>query len=71
MNLQCPYEGCYRTFAKQQALSQHIRNRHTIIENEINVNDDDADFFQDEKFFEDLDLLKVDFVFNQPQCLLI
>ena len=61
MSLQCPYEGCYRTFAKQQVLSQHIRNQHIITECEINTSENDADFFQDEKLFEDLDFFKVSF----------
>ena len=58
MSFQCPYEGCYRTFAKQQALSQHIRNRHVITEYEMSVNENNTDLFQDEKLFEDLDFLK-------------
>ena len=61
MSLQCPYEGCHRTFAKQQALSQHIRNQHIVTEHEINTSENDADFFQDEKLFEDLDFFKVSF----------
>ncbi len=62
MSLQCPYEGCYRTLAKQQALSQHIRNKHVIAEHEISISsEDDAELFQDEKLFEDLDLFKVSF----------
>jgi|SRR5579863_501455 hypothetical protein len=56
MSLQCPYEGCYRTFTKQQALSQHIQNRHIIVEHEISIiNKDDVNLFQDEKLFENLE----------------
>ena len=61
MSLQCPYEGCYRTFARQQALSQHIRHCHIITDYEISVNEDNTDLFQDEKLFEDLDFFKVSF----------
>ena len=63
MSLLCPYEGCNRTFPRHQSLSQHIRKSHTIVKNnkindEINSN---ADFFQDEELFENLNLFKVSF----------
>ena len=63
MSLHCPYEGCYRTFAKQQGLTQHIQNRHAFVEceqQEVEIVQDSsseeyAKFFQDDKeLFENL-----------------
>jgi len=53
MSLHYPYKECYRTFTKQQGLSQYIQNWHIYIENYSNVqthvSDQDADFFQDDE----------------------
>ncbi|PKC58210.1 hypothetical protein RhiirA1_471324 [Rhizophagus irregularis] len=69
MSLLCPYKGCNRTFSKHQSLSQHIRKSHSVIveyeindevSDEININEGDADLFQDEKLFENLNLKKLE-----------
>ncbi|PKB97526.1 hypothetical protein RhiirA5_432964, partial [Rhizophagus irregularis] len=69
MSLLCPYKGCNRTFSKYQSLSQHIRKSHSVIvgyeindevSDEININEGDADLFQDEKLFENLNLKKLE-----------
>ena len=55
MSLQCPFEGCDRTFARQQGLSQHIKMRHCIIESELNTSEDnDINLLQEENLFGDL-----------------
>jgi hypothetical protein len=63
MSLCCLYEGCNRTFTKQQGLTQHIQYHHPFVENkqeeiQNTVSDNDAVLFQDEKVFEELDLFK-------------
>jgi hypothetical protein len=58
MSLLCPFEGCGRTFSRQLGLSQHIQQRHCLVESGLDlISEDDAD----EKLFEDLDLFKVNF----------
>ena len=60
MSLCCPFEGCDRTFSKQQGLSQHIKLRHCI-ESELDIINDDKNIedLQDEELFKDSDLFKV------------
>ncbi|PKY60462.1 hypothetical protein RhiirA4_431151, partial [Rhizophagus irregularis] len=68
MSLLCPYKGCNRTFSRHQSLSQHIRKSHSVvgyeindeISDKININEGDADLFQDEKLFENLNLKKLE-----------
>ena len=57
MSLQCPFEGCDRTFARQQGLSQHIRIRHCTIESELNISEDnDINLLQEEILFGNLEV---------------
>uniref|UniRef100_U9SL69 C2H2-type domain-containing protein n=1 Tax=Rhizophagus irregularis (strain DAOM 181602 / DAOM 197198 / MUCL 43194) TaxID=747089 RepID=U9SL69_RHIID len=55
MSLHCPFEGCDRNFAKQQALLQHIQHQHCFVENELSstINDHSINFlhFQEEELF--------------------
>jgi len=63
MSLHCPYEECHRTFTKQQGLSQHIQNWHIYIENypniQTHISDQNADFFQDNELFKNLELFDI------------
>jgi len=60
MSLHCPFEDCTRTFARQQALSQHIKQRHCFEENELDISENDkSGLFQDKELFEDSDLFEV------------
>ena len=62
MSVQCPYEGCDRSFPRNQLLFQHIHKSHSDgISGEISINKgDDAELLQDEKVF-DLNLFSVSF----------
>ncbi|CAB5189644.1 unnamed protein product [Rhizophagus irregularis] len=62
MSLHCPFEGCDRNFAKQQALSQHIQHQHCFVENELSstINDHSINFlhFQEEELFKSSEIPK-------------